>query len=447
MNDLIAALLFSFTLLLLSAIQGYFILYPLLLTAVVLTGVFLRRGFALQSLLKMAIQGSHKAVSVLKILLLVGILTATWMASGTVPAIVYYGIQLISPHWFILAAFILTSFVSLLLGTSFGAASTVGIALMIMARGSDVNPDWIAGAVIAGAYFGDRCSPMSSSAHLVAAITQTDLYLNLRWMIVTGLIPLLVSSGLYGLLSFLHPVQTAETILPSELHRLFALNPVVLLPALVLMALALLRVDVKHSMLASIGAGAVIAVGVQHYSWLQVCRFALLGFELDEATPIQSILLGGGLLSMAKVCLVVVVSTAIAGLLAETQALRLIEDQLAQLRSRHQLFLGTTVVGIASAAFGCTQTIAILLTQQLMQQKYRQEGLSDELAIDLENTVVVLAPLIPWNIAGLVPATILMTDAGFIPYACYLYLLPLCSWLIFYRQKSDREYSKKTLFS
>lgn len=423
--DIFIALIVSFVLLLFSAIQGYFIAYPLLITLGTISITLIRRGFSPNALVAMGLLGSRQAFPVIKILLLIGAVTAVWMAAGTVPAIVSYGIQWINPHGFILAAFLSTSLVSLLLGTSFGAASTIGIALMIMAKGSPVDPHMIAGAIIAGAYFGDRCSPMSSSAHLVATITKTDLYTNLKNMMATGFLPLVITSFLYLVLSFLYPVQFSKSTLPLELNQLFNLHWIVLLPAIMLFILAIFRVEVKVSMSISIAIGTIIALWVQHYSIAQVVRFAVTGFQVNQDTPIQAILLGGGIVAMTKVCGVVVISTAIAGILAGTNALRIVEVWLKQIRSRSNIFLSTTLVGTAAAAFGCTQTIAILLTQQLVQRKYTDRY---TLALDLEDTVVVLSPLIPWNIAGLVPATILLTDWGFIPYAFYLYLIPLLTF-------------------
>lgn len=422
--DLVFALLCSFTLLILSAMQGVFIAYPLLCTLCILGVTLARKGFSVKALFKMGIQGSLKATPVFTILLLIGAVTSTWMAAGTVPAIVYYGIQLINPRWFIFASFLLTSLVSFLIGTSFGAASTIGLALVIMAKGSTVNPHLIAGAVIAGAYFGDRCSPMSSSAHLIATITQTDLYINLKNMVRTGMIPFGISCLLYLGLSWLYPVQTSDSFLQPELAQFFNLNGIVLLPAAIILGLALLRVEVKQSMLISIAVAMVLAVVYQHYSFWQVLQFAVVGFHLDVDTPIQSILLGGGVGSMAKVCIIVIISTAISGLLAGTDALQIVERLLQSAQSGSKIFLNTILVGIVASAFGCTQSIGILLTEHLVRNRYAQSSKPDQLALDLENTVVVLAPLIPWNIAGLVPATVLMTDWRFIPYAFYLYLIP-----------------------
>ena len=425
------ALLGSVTVLLLCTVKGIYIAYPLLAILVLFVGLCLQRGFSISALWTMGCQGSRKALPVFIILTLIGAITATWIAAGTVPAIVYYGIHTIQPQWFILAAFLLTSLVSLLIGTSFGAASTIGLALMIMAKGSSVNPHVIAGAVIAGAYLGDRCSPMSSSAHLIAAITRTDLYGNLKRMVQTGLWPLVMSCGIYLGLSFLYPVQVSDQGLSQSLQHFFDLNAIVLLPAGLIILLALLRIDAKYSMLLSIAAAIWLAVVNQDYSLPQVLRFALFGFRLEANSPIQTILLGGGILPMLKVCGTVLISTALAGILTGTGLLRTSLSSLIWRQSPagnpsagnpSGRFGNTALIGLLVAAFGCTQTIGILLTEDLVRQNYAQP---EYLAVDLENTVVVMAPLIPWNIAGLVPATVLMTDWQFIPYAFYLYLIPI----------------------
>jgi NhaC family Na+:H+ antiporter len=424
--DLLVALALSFGFLLFSAIKGYFVAYPLLLSLAIFTLALLRRGFTFNTLLKMGLAGSKKSFSVISILLLIGAVTAVWMAAGTVPAIVYYGIQLISPQYFILASFILSSIVSLLLGTSFGTVSTIGIALMIMAKGSGVNPHMIAGAIIAGAYFGDRCSPMSSSANLIAAITKTQLYTNIQNMWKTAMLPLVISMGLYGVLSLFNPVRLTDQTFTAEISRLFNVDWITLLPAAVILIFSILQIEVKLSMLMSILAAIALSLLLQHYSFLQILKFTVLGFHLTEDTPLNAILLGGGIISMVKVSIVVIISTAFVGIFAGTRTLDTIQVLLERFKSRSNCFLSTLLVGVGSAAFGCTQTIAILLTQELVEQKYKETTKGNyKLALDLENTVVVVSPLIPWNIAGLVPATILMTDLGFIPYAFYLYLIPL----------------------
>lgn len=432
--DLIIAILASFTCIIFSISQGYFIAYPLIISLAIFTIILWRRGFALKTLFALAITSSKKSFSVINILLLIGAVTAVWMAAGTVPALVYYGIEFLNPRYFVLATFILTSIVSILLGTSFGTVSTIGVALMIMARESHVNTHLVAGAIIAGAYVGDRASPMSSSANLIATITSTKLYTNLKNMVITGWLPLLIASVIYLVLSMSNPLVIDNSTLITEIPHFFDLSVYVLLPAIVILVFSLLQVEVKLTLLLSIVAGLVIGIFLQKYSIFQLIKYAVFGFELDNATNLASILKGGGIISMLKVSIVVIISTALAGIIGGTKTLEVIENFLRKARTRSRLFFGTIIVGTAAAAFGCTQTIAILLTQQLVQETYQYKKLDKyQLAVDLENTVVVISPLIPWNIAGLVPATILMTDVGFIPYAFYLYLLPLLCLVKFNR--------------
>ncbi|NJL79854.1 MAG: Na+/H+ antiporter NhaC family protein [Richelia sp. RM2_1_2] len=424
--DLIFFLIISFVLLLTSVFKGYFIVYPLLISIIALFLLLLKRGFKPKKLFALAWAGSKKSFSVVYILLLIGAVIAVWMTAGTVPAIVYYGIQIINPSYFIVSAFLLTILVSLLIGTSFGTVSTIGIALMIMASGSSVNPHLTAGAIIAGAYFGDRCSPMSSSANLIAIITRTKIHTNIKRMLATTFLPLVASTIVYLLISIANPVEFEQQYITSEISRLFNVNPIVLLPAFAILLFAWLRVEIKISMLVSILISLCISIYIQSYPFSEIFRYMLLGFELTEDTSLKNIILGGGVISMAKVSLVVVVSTAFAGLFTGTKILESVQVYLNKAKSISDLFLGINIIGIASAAFGCTQTIAILLTEELVKDNYQKNQLDNyQLAVDLENSVVVLSPLIPWNIAGLVPATILMTDSGFIPFAFYLYFVPL----------------------
>lgn len=419
----------SFGLLLLGAMRGVFIAYPLLLAMALFVGVLRRRGFGLWALATMGWRGSQKALPVIGVLLTIGAVTASWMAAGTVPTLVYYGLQVVTPHSFVLVAFGLSSAVSLLLGTSFGTVGTVGVALMLMVAGGETSGfsrPLIAGATIAGAYVGDRASPMSSSALLIAAITRTDLYDNIRHMGRTSLLPLGLAIAIYAGFAWFTPVPLAESSLLGDLAAEFRLGLVTLLPAGVMVVLSLRRVPVQRAMVASTATAIALAVVYQHYDGWQVLQYLLMGFHLEADSPLSAIVLGGGVAAMLRVSLVVVISTAFVGIFAETRLLHRLERSLERVKTPGDRIVATTVVGTLSAAFGCTQTIAILLTQQLLGPTYhRTKAPPPALALDLENTVVVISPLIPWNIAGLVPATILGVNAGFIPFACYLYLLPL----------------------
>lgn len=428
--DRAIALTISFIVLLVSVQQGVALLYPLFGVLVLITIVYRQRGISGRQLWTLMQQGMGRSAGVISILLLISLVVASWLMAGTVPTLVYYGLQLIHPQWFLVSAFILTGIVSTLLGTSFGSAGTVGVALMIMARGAGVAEHWAAGAVMAGAYVGDRCSPMSSSAHLVATITRTDIYGNLRAMLATSWQALLLSLLIYSLASRQHPLSGTEQTLLKGMPELFSLHPITLAPAGLLIVLTLLRVPVRLTLGISLGCAIALALTIQSQSLQTVMTTLLVGLQLDSSTALGAIFQGGGLLAMVQVCGVVLVSTALAGVLAGMGTFDQLGRWLSRWPGQRGLFGGTVLAGILTSAFGCTQTIAILLTQQISQPRYDSAQVSQEqLAVDIENSAVVLAPLVPWNIAGVGPATLLLSDASFVPYAVYLYLLPLLNWL------------------
>jgi len=430
--DIVFSIIIIFTVLVFSILKGIFIGYPLLLSLFIFAYIALRKGFSLKSIIQMSYSGGKKAFIVLKIFILIGALTGIWMASGTVPAIIYYGINYLNPNFFILYAFLISSVVSFLLGTSFGTISTVGVALILMAKSGNGNINIVAGAIMAGAYFGDRCSPMSSSANLVANLTRTDLYTNIKNMFQTSIIPFTTSIIMYLILSFKQPLNFTQSNMDVEIISIFKIHWIVLIPAIIILVFSIFKVNVKLSMFISITLASVIAILFQGYGPIEILRFMLLGFRLDINSPLHDIIKGGGILSMGKAALVVFISCALTGIFNETNMLKSIENILMKARTRSSLFIYTTIVSIVTAAIGSNQSISIVLTNQLMYRSYKDKNIDNhQLALDLENTGVVIAALIPWNIAAFVPTTTMgVSSIGYIPYAFYLYLIPIFNIII-----------------
>lgn len=424
---LIIVMLLTMGMLLFSVIQGIFVGYPLLISLGLFAYLGFLKGFSIKQLYTMALTGAKKALIVLRIFVLIGAITGIWMASGTVPSIVYYGISYMNPNYFILFTFLICAVVSFLLGTSFGTVGTVGVALMLMAKTGHVSLSITAGAIMAGAYFGDRASPMSSSANLVAHLTETELYGNIKDMFKTAALPLIISLAVYGYLSGVSPFDSGSTSILPELSKYFQISWIPLLPALAVLLLALFRVPVRKSMVVSIGLAVLIAYGVQGNTPLQILHFMTLGFQLDQGGPLEKIIAGGGVISMWKAAVVVTTSSAMAGIFEGTNLLVQLETLILKGKGRLAQFLSTVAVSILTGSIGCNQSIAIILTEQLMRKSYARESIKkNQLAIDIENTGVVFAALIPWNIAAFVPTSTLGVDPySYLPFAFYLYLIPI----------------------
>ena len=429
--DVIVALVGTFILLMLSVYKGVNIFYPLFVGLIVFIIIAYKRGFKLKELMHMVFKGTRKSLIIINILLLIGAITAIWRASGTVAYIVHYGIKLMNPSFFILYAFILCSIVSFLLGTSFGTVGTIGMILMVMVKGGDININIVAGAIISGAYFGDRCSPMSSSANLVATITDTDLYINIKNMFKTSVVPFIAGIIIYGILSFKNPLHLGESQISAEIMKAYNLNWIVILPALIILVLAAFRIDVKLSMLVSIVSGVVIAFFIQKESIADILGYIVMGYSRSEQSFLGGIIAGGGIASMMKVTLIILVSFALSGVFEGTALLKDVEKWIYRLGGKIGIFAAMIVTSIMAGSFGCSQTLAIMLTYQLVRNMYNSAGIDKyELAVDMENTVIVISALIPWNIAGAVPAAALTADSSYAIYSYYLYLLPLISLVI-----------------
>lgn len=430
--ETVFGLVITFVMLMFSIYKGIFIGYPLLISFFIFVILSLHKGYSIKAISKMAYDGGKKSFVVLKIFILIGAITAVWMSSGTVPSIVYYGINLMNPNYFIFYAFIISSLVSFLLGTSLGTVSTVGLALIVMAKSGEVNTNIAAGAIIAGAYFGDRCSPMSSSANLIANLTETELFINIKNMLKSAVLPFILSLILYFVVSLSSPLNTASGGIDKAIVKSFDISILALLPSIIILVLSIFRVNVKISMFLSIALASILSIYIQDYKINEVLYFILMGFHLDLDNPLYLIIKGGGIISMLRPAIVVFISCSLAGIFEGTKTLQSVEKLLLKANSRSSLFLYTTIVSILTAAFGSNQSIAAVLTASLMDKAYKQNSVDKyQMALDLENTGIVLSALIPWNLAAFVPtSTMDVSPVGFIPYAFYLYLLPITSYMI-----------------
>ena len=198
-------------------VKGFSLAWALLFALVLFFALGLRRGYGAKALVKMAWSKMPKSMIVLRILFFIGLLTGLWRSCGTIAFFIYHGIRVITPSLFILVAFLLTVLLSYALGTSFGVASTAGVVLMALARSGGVSEAVTAGVILSGIYFGDRGAPTSSCASLVAALTETDLYGNVRRMFQTAALPYALCLVAYTVLSFRNPIVTVdETMLDAS---------------------------------------------------------------------------------------------------------------------------------------------------------------------------------------------------------------------------------------
>lgn len=408
--------------------RGLSLAWALLVGFFCFFAVGVRRGTPAPALMKMAAGGMRTSLKVLRILLLLGLLTALWRAGGTVAFFVWAGVQLITPATFILVAFLLASTFSLAFGSCFGVVGTAGVILMTIARSGGANLVVTAGAIMSGIYFGERLSPASSSAALVSAVAAVDQHDFQMRMWRDTPVPFLVTLALYGGLSVLYPIQGVDVQIVSALEEGFSLTWPAILPAAALLILPWMKVSAMLSIAVSCVLAGGCALFVQNMPLGELLRACVLGYR--PALPaLAELMSGGGLVSMVSVCLIVILSCAYSGMFNGTGLLDPVTSRVGELAGRIGLFGAHVVVSFGCCALFCNQTVGIVMSGQLLEEEYRRRNIPPmELAANTGNSVVNLAGLVPWAIACTVPLTTMEIGVSILPLSFYLYLLPLWCW-------------------
>lgn len=418
-----------------AAVFGLYLGWALMAGAILFTLDAKRHGRTWEQVGNMLAQGLKKAWIVVQVLLVIGLLTASWISCGAIPCLVRLGALVIRPHVFLLCTFWLCAVMSFLLGTSFGTANTMGVVMMTLARAGGVSLPMTAGAILCGIYVGDRCSPMSSSLLLLSTLTETELYDNVGMTIRSMLVPFVAASGGYLLCSVLSPLSAASTGLGEQLEAGFNLSPVVLLPTVVVFVLCLMRKPVKLAMAVSVILACLLAVFFQRMPALELAKTLVFGYHLPETEPLSTILHGGGLSSMVTSIVIVTSSCAIAGIVEGT-------DLTARLGGRTggghlKTYQKTLVTGFVTAAIGCNQTIAIVLTHAVWKDAYQTLG-NQAFARDMSFAGTLAPVLVPWCIAAYTPTSQLdVHGLGWMPFAFWLWFMLL--WQGVYAWRMDRK--------
>ena len=409
-------------LLIICIITGKSILYALLAGLIIFSLYGKKQGYSWRQISRMALQGAWKVKNILLTFILIGMLTALWRQAGTIPAIICYTVHLIKPSTFLLMTFLLNCLISVLTGTALGTAATIGVVCATMASALGI-PSWMTGgAILSGVYFGDRCSPVSTSALLVAELTETGIYTNIKNMIKSALAPFTITCILYLTVSIQLHGKTEMPDLGHAFGSEFRLSWIALLPAAVILLLSVMQAGVKIAMIASIVTAIPVCIGLQNMAFTELPELLLNGFHSTDVT-VAAMLNGGGITSMLKVGAIVCISSSYSGIFQATGILNGFQKMVCLLADRTKPYFAVLVTSILTSVMACNQTLVIMLTDQLCS---RTEPDKLRFANNLEDSAVLIAPLVPWSIACAVPLTAAGAPGYSVLFAVFLYLLPLC---------------------
>ncbi|WP_019107957.1 Na+/H+ antiporter NhaC family protein [Peptoniphilus senegalensis] len=315
----ICVLLLFILFLFLAIIFNVSIVFALFANLILLSIYAYIKKFSLKKIWNMICFGIKSAKTILIVFSLIGMITGIWRLSGTLAYIIYHGISFISPKFFYPGVFIFNASISLLTGTSFGTSSTAGVISMSISNAMGFSPLVTGGAVLSGAFFGDRSSPMSTSALLVATLTGTDLYNNIKNMFKTCVIPLVLTVITFQIFNFgINANIDRHSI--EALRIIFNFKPILIIPTITIIVLSVFRVNLKINLIISIAISIFFAAIFQDKSALEILNAIIFGMHLDSEAG--KLINGGGFISMLKMLLVVGISSGYFGFFKNTDLLR-----------------------------------------------------------------------------------------------------------------------------
>jgi NhaC family Na+:H+ antiporter len=394
----------------------------LLVIAAFLTGLIARFiGFSWDLMQKGIVQSITKALPAMLIVIVVGILIGSWIISGTIPMLIYYGLKLISPRYFLLSACLVCSIISVFTGTSWGTVGTVGIAFIGVAEGLNIPLPQAAGAIISGAYFGDKLSPFSDTTNLAPIAAGSNLFDHIKHMLWTTAPAWFIGLVIYLVLGLVF--HTGEKIfipveLLSGLKENFTFNILLLLPPVVVLFFAVRKFPTIPGMLISSLTAVILAVIFQRVNLAEALTTLTHGFQSQTGVAdLDRLLSRGGMMSMMGVTLIAFCAFGFAGIMQSTGMLDRILSSLSQFtRTTGRLVASTVLSCISVASMTGSSFLSIIIPGELFSPLYKAKNLAAKnLSRTTEDSGTVIVPLIPWSMAA-----VFMTGTLGVPTLQYL---------------------------
>ena len=409
---------------------------PMMIVSAFVAGIIAwRHGFTWKDMQSGVIQKIADAMPAILILWSVGFLIGSWMFSGTVPMIIYYGVQIVNPKFVLVTAFFITAIVSTVTGTSWGSAGTVGVALMGIAGGLGVSLPATAGSVVAGAYFGDKISPLSDTTNLAPIAAGSELYEHIRHLLYTTVPAMLVALVVYTFvgLNATGNVATPESVqaLLDQLNQMFDLNLILLLPVALIITGSLKKWPTIPTMLGTSLFSMALGFFVQGFSiqdgitsLVEGFNVFMTGFEDSISDDVTSLINRGGVMSVTKTTVLIFSAMSYAGIMSKSGMLETVLGALmSRVKRTSGVILSTIASCVTTAFITGSSYLSILLPGELFKETYPKRGLHPKnLSRTLEDSGTVIVPLIPWSAAGAFMAVTLGVETvAYLPWAVLNY--------------------------
>ena len=423
---------------------SHYILFGAAVLAAILALVF--TGRTCKQLLQGLIKSAKQTMPAIPVLLSIATVSASWMMSGVVPTLIVYGLEILNPMLFLFLTCSICAIVSVLSGTSWTTIATIGVAFIGIGSVMGYEPGWIAGAIISGAYFGDKVSPLSDSTVLASTSCGVEMFTHIKYMMITTVpsmtISLLVFLA-YGLFSSPQPMIEQHDII-VHLQSTFNISPWPLLIPLITCTLIIFRVKPLMTLIISTSLGIIgmfifqpqIVASIDNNGFLAVIKVLFTSTSIDTGDEmLNSLVATGGMEGMMPTIYLVLCAMTFGGMLLGSGMIAAITKAFTRrLHSIRSIVTATVGSGLFFNACTGDQYLSIILGGNVYKKLYRDNGLETRLlSRTLEDSVSVTSVLIPWNSCGVTQATVLgVATLTYLPYCIFNYLSPIMSIIVAY---------------
>lgn len=407
----------------------------IILSAFVASIIALKLGYNWQEMQESIVEKIAKALPATLILWSVGLLIGSWMFSGTVPMLIYYGVQLINPKFLLVTAFIITAVIAMFTGTSWGAAGTVGVALMGIASGLGVSLPATAGAVVSGAFFGDKLSPLSDTTNLAPMAAGSEIYEHIKHMLWTTIPAAVTAMIVYLFVGFKSTgvANSSEVIgaMLTQLDSMFKFNIILLVPVILIVLGSILKWPTIPTMLGTSLFSVALGIVFQGFTLKDGFLSLISGFNINMTTfngdilpQIKTLINRGGVTSVTSTTVLIFCAMGFAGIISKAGMLEVVLEAILKLVKSTLGIIFSTVISCFTVAFVTGSSyLSILIPGELFKDAYIKKGLhAKNLSRTLEDSGTVLVPLIPWSAAGAYMASTLgVPTIEYLPWAILNY--------------------------
>ncbi|WP_034756316.1 Na+/H+ antiporter NhaC [Rossellomorea vietnamensis] len=408
---------------------------PLIIGTVTAALVAWFTGFKWKDIEEAMYKGIRLALPAVVIIMLVGLTIGAWIGGGIVATMIYYGLKMITPSLFLLSISVICAVVSLAIGSSWSTMGTIGVAGMGIGISMGIPAPMIAGAIISGAYFGDKMSPLSDTTNLASGLTNTDLFVHIRHMLYTTIPGFVIALAVYAYLgrnfgkSGVNTEDIGKTI--GVLQDSFVLSPFLLIVPLLVIVLVAKKVPAIPALIVGIILGFGAQVFIQHDSFADAVSALQSGYVIETGnTMVDDLFSRGGLDSMMYTVSMTIVAMTFGGILEHTGMLQAIVNQILKVTKTAKGLVASTVVSCFATNASCSeQYISVVVPSRMYANAYKEKGLhSKNLSRALEDGGTLTSVFIPWNTCGVfILGTLGVHAFEYAPYAVLNFIVPIIS--------------------